>query len=434
VTVTNATLHNADQVARLDVRVGDTVIVRRAGDVIPEVARVVLEHRPAGAQPWRMPTHCPICGSDIVREEGEAVARCTGELTCAAQRTQAFFHFASRRAMDIDGLGERYIEDLGDLGYVKSVADLYRLTLDDLLEMKRRADERDGSTPETVKAGKVATKWAENLIEAIDRSRKATLARFLYALGIEHVGESTAKVLATWFGQLELIRHLPWPLLKLVPDIGGEVARAIDAFFRQVGNQQVIDDLLGRGVSIVDAHPPSPKLAPALQLSEVLAQAEIPKLTAKRAEQVAVAFNSIEAVLAADASALSAAGLPEETSASVHAWLMTDEGRALMQRCADARTLLLAATPAAATQDAGPLDGQTVVLTGTLSSLGRDEAKARLEALGAKVAGSVSKKTSFVVAGEAAGSKLDKARELGVEVWDEQRLEQFLAAHPPAGR
>jgi DNA ligase (NAD+) len=434
VTVTNATLHNADQVARLDVRVGDTVIVRRAGDVIPEVVRVVLELRPARTKPWRMPTHCPICGSDIVREEGEAVARCSGELTCAAQRTQAFFHFASRRAMDIDGLGERYIEDLGDLGYVKSVADLYRLTLDDLIEMKRRADERDGTTPETVKAGKVATKWAENLVEAIDRSRKATLARFLYALGIEHVGESTAKALANWFGQLEMIRHLPWPLLKLVPDIGGEVARAIDAFFRQAGNQQVIDDLLARGVSIVDAHPPTPKLVPALELSAVLAQAEIPKLTAKRAEQVAAAFDSIEALLAADASALSVAGLPEETSESVHAWLATDEGRALMQRCADARALLLAAAPGAESLAAGPLEGRTVVLTGTLSSLGRDEAKARLEGLGAKVAGSVSKKTSFVVAGEAAGSKLDKAQELGVEVWDEQRLQQFLAAHPPAGR
>ncbi len=260
VTVTNATLHNADQVARLDVRVGDTVIVRRAGDVIPEVVRVVPELRPKKTTPWTMPTHCPICGSDIVREEGEAVSRCTGELTCAAQRVQAIFHFASRRAIDIDGLGERYIEDLSDLGYVKSVADLYKLTLDDLLEMKRRADERDGTTPDTVKSGKVATKWAENLIKAIEASRSTTLARFLYALGITHVGESTAKALAVWFGELALIRHLPWPLLKLVPDIGGEVARAIDAFFEQQGNQQVIDDLLARGVEIGDAHAPSPKL------------------------------------------------------------------------------------------------------------------------------------------------------------------------------
>src|SRR5689334_14415225 len=164
VTVTNATLHNADQVARLDVRVGDTVIVRRAGDVIPEVVSVVLDQRPPRTKAWKMPEHCPVCGSEIVREEGEAVARCTGGLTCAAQIVQGIFHFAARRAMDIDGLGERYIEQLCDFDYVHSVADLYKLTLADLLAMKRRADERDGTTPETVKSGKVATKWAENLI------------------------------------------------------------------------------------------------------------------------------------------------------------------------------------------------------------------------------------------------------------------------------
>jgi len=434
VTVANATLHNADQVARLDVRIGDTVIVRRAGDVIPEVVRVVLEHRPADAQPWRMPLHCPICGSDIVREEGEAVARCTGELTCAAQRTQAVFHFASRRAMDIDGLGERYIEDLGDLGYVKSVADLYRLTLDDLLEMKRRADERDGTTPahalkSGVKSGKVATKWAENLIEAIARSRETTLARFLYALGIEHVGESTAKALATWFGELDPIRRLPWPILKLVPDIGGEVARAIDSFFQQAGNQQVIDDLLARGVGIGDAHAPSPRLARLLTLGNVLAQVEIPKLTAKRAEQLATAFDSIEAVIAADADAFTAAGLPADTAAALHEYAEAAAGRELLLRCARAFASLREAVPATGGAEKGVLEGQTVVLTGTLAALTRDDAKAKLEALGAKVAGSVSRKTSFVVAGSEAGSKLDKAQELGVEVWDEQRLLQFLANH-----
>ncbi|MGN6518223.1 MAG: NAD-dependent DNA ligase LigA [Dokdonella sp.] len=429
VTVTNATLHNADQVARLDVRVGDTVIVRRAGDVIPEVVRVVPELRPARTKPWHMPSHCPICGSDIVREEGEAVARCTGELTCAAQRTQAVFHFASRRAMDIDGLGERYIEDLGDLGYLRSVADLYALGLDDLLEMKRRADERDGTTPETVKAGKVATKWAENLIEAIAHSRRTTLARFLYALGIEHVGESTAKVLATWFGELERVRHLPWPILKLVPDIGGEVARAIDAFFQQPGNQQVIDDLLARGVEVTDAHAPSPKLARQLDFANVLAQAEIPKLTAKRADQLGAAFDSIDAVIAADADALVAAGLPADTAAALRDYLDDAAGRALLERCARALEHLRKAVPAAANAREGVLEGQTVVLTGTLAALTRDDAKSTLEALGAKVAGSVSKKTSFVVAGTEAGSKLDKAQELGVEIWDEQRLLEFLAKH-----
>jgi DNA ligase (NAD+) len=429
VTVTNVTLHNADHVARLDVRVGDTVIVRRAGDVIPEVVRVVIENRPPKTKPWKMPAHCPICGSDIVREEGEAVARCTGELTCAAQRTQALFHFASRRAMDIEGLGERYIDELGELGYVKSVADLYKLTLEDLLEMKVRADERDGTTPETVKAGKVATKWADNLIEAIDASRQTTLDRFLYALGIAHVGESTAKALSTWFGEIALIRHLPWPILKLVPDIGGEVARAIDAFFQQEGNQRVIDDLLKRGVTITDAHAPSAKLRPALSLASVLTELEIPKLTEKRAEQLAGAFESLAAVAKAKTPAFVEAGLPEETAESVRGYFESDEGRALVQRCAKAIEQLQKATRASAEAKAGPLEGQTVVLTGTLSSLTRDDASGRLEALGAKVAGSVSKKTSFIVAGESAGSKLDKAKELGVDIWDEAKLVAFLKKH-----
>ncbi len=429
VTVTNATLHNADQVARLDVRVGDTVIVRRAGDVIPEVVRVVPEMRPKGTKPWEMPKHCPICASDIVREEGEAVARCTGELTCAAQRTQSVFHFAGRRAMDIDGLGERYIEDLGEFGYLRSVADLYKLTLDDLLEMKRRADERDGTTPETVRAGKVATKWAENLIDAIDRSRGTTLERFLYALGIQHVGESTAKALSAWFGDLYLIRHLPWPLLKLVPDIGDEVARAIDAFFEQPGNQKVIDDLLARGVEIRDTHAPSAKLRAALALENVLARAGIPRLTAKRAEQLANAFDSFGAVAVASVSAMIEAGLPRETAESVHGVLHGQEGRLLAKRIAHALTALQEATAHARSAAAGALEGQTVVLTGTLSSLTRDEAKDKLEAMGAKVSGSVSKRTSFVVAGEAAGSKFDKAQELGVEIWDEARLTKFLQQH-----
>jgi DNA ligase (NAD+) len=426
VTVTNATLHNADQVARLDVRIGDTVIVRRAGDVIPEVVSVVASERPRGTVPWTMPAHCPVCGSDIVREEGEVVARCSGELACAAQRTQSVFHFASRRAMDVDGLGERYIEALGEFGYLTSVADLYRLTLDDLLEMKRRADERDGTTPETAKAGKVATKWADNLIDAIDRSRGTTLERFLYALGIQHVGESTAKSLAAWFGELELVRHLPWPLLKLVPDIGDEVAKAIDAFFAQPGNQRVIDDLLARGVRVRDAHPPSPKLRAALAPAVVLERMSVPKLTAKRAEQLAARFDSVAAVAAADADALAGAGLPEDSAASVHAFFQGTEGRSLAHRTAVAVARLEAAAAQSGEIEAGPLEGQTVVLTGTLSALTRDEAKERLEALGAKVAGSVSKKTSFVVAGEAAGSKLAKAAELGVDVWDEARLLEFL--------
>nr|WP_240125184.1 NAD-dependent DNA ligase LigA [Thermomonas alba] len=426
VTVTRATLHNADHVARLDVRVGDAVIVRRAGDVIPEVVQVVRSRRPAGTVPWQMPTHCPVCGAELVREEGAAVWRCSGELSCPAQRVQAVFHFASRRAMDIDGLGERHIESLVEFGYLRDVSDLYRLTLHDLLDMKRRADERDGSVPEVVKAGRVATKWAENLIEAIDRSRETTLARFLYALGIPHVGESTAKALAQWFGDLALIRHLPWPLLKRVPDVGGEVARSIGHFFDQPGNQQVIDRLLARGVRIRDQHMPDPRLRDGLDLATLLADLEIPKVTALRAAQLGAAFGTAQALLDAPLPALVRAGLPEEAAEALAAWLEVEANAALLLRSAEAQASLRARLPAQAVQAAGPLAGQTVVLTGTLASMGREQAKEKLEALGARVAGSVSRKTSFVVAGAEAGSKLAKAEELGVPVWDEARLLAFL--------
>ena len=390
---------------------------------------MVLDQRPPGTQPWSMPMRCPVCGAEVVREEGAAVWRCSGELSCPAQRVQAVFHFASRRAMDIDGLGERYIESLAEFGYLQDVSDLYRLTLDDLLEMKRRADERDGTVPETVKAGKVATKWADNLIEAIDRSRDTTLARFLFALGIEHVGESTAKALAQWFGDLELIRHLPWPLFKRVPDIGGEVARALGHFLGQPGNQQVIDHLLARGVRITDAHAPNPKLAEALDLATLLVDLEIPKLTELRASQLGSAFADAQALLDAPVHNLVTAGLPADTAGALVAWLEIEANAGLLLRAAQAQAELRARLPERSAQAVGPLDGKTVVLTGTLASMGRDEAKEKLEALGAKAAGSVSKKTSFVVAGSEAGSKLAKAEELGIEVWDEARLLVFLAQH-----
>ncbi|MBB1087564.1 NAD-dependent DNA ligase LigA [Lysobacter sp. SG-8] len=429
VVVTNATLHNADQIARLDVRVGDTVIVRRAGDVIPEVVRVVIDQRAPDAAPWAMPSTCPVCGSELVQDEGGVAWRCSGGLACAAQRKEAVRHFASRRAMDIEGLGERYIEELGALGYIESVADLYRLTVDDLLEMKRRADERDGTTPETVKGGKVASKWAENLVEAIDRSRDTTLERFLFALGIQHVGESTAKALAAWFGDLDLIRHLPWPVFKQVPDIGGEVARSIGHFFDQPGNQQVIDALLERGVRITDGHAPSAALREALAVPNLLVALEVPRLTPLRAEQLAAAFTDVAAVGEAPEHAYITAGLPTETARSLSAWLAIDANAELLEAVGRAVGTILPRLPEPSEAAPGPLDGQTVVLTGTLSSMTRDEAKARLEALGAKSAGSVSKKTSFVVAGEAAGSKLAKAESLGVDVWDEARLVGFLAEH-----
>lgn len=429
VIVTNATLHNADQIARLDVRVGDSVIVRRAGDVIPEIVRVIPDLRPPDAAPWVMPDRCPICGSELLREEGAAVWRCSGELVCAAQHKEAVRHFASRRAMDIEGLGERYIEDLVDLGYLRSVADLYRLTLDDLLEMKRRADARDGTTPETVKDGKIATRWAENLIEAIDRSRRTTLGRFLFALGIQHIGEATAKALAHWFGSLERIRRLPWPLFKRVPDVGGEVARALGHFFDQPGNQRVIDALIAGGVNPGDARPPAAGLRGSLDLATLLVDLEIPKITALRAGQLAEAFPDPLALRDASRRDLLLAGLPDEAAAAFEQWIDTPAQAQLFSASAHALAQLRAETPEAPAADAAPLQGCTVVLTGTLAHMSRDQARDRLEALGAKVAGSVSKKTSFVVAGDAAGSKLDKANELGIDVWDEARLLQFLSGH-----
>lgn len=341
VVVTNATLHNADQIARLDVRVGDTVIVRRAGDVIPEVVSVMMDKRPLQSNgealnaAFKLPAQCPVCGSDAVREEGEAVLRCTGGLYCQAQRTQAVIHFASRRAMDIDGLGDRIIEALVDFNYLKSVADLYSLTLDDLLEMKRRSDERDGNTPETVKLGKVATKWAENILSAIEKSKSTTLERLLYALGIREVGESTAKTLAKYFGALDPVIHADLEALMQVPDVGPVVSKRIVNFFHETHNRDVIAGLRATGVTWSEGAP---------------------------------------------------------------------------QRSAE-----------------GPLLGKTIVLTGGMSSMSRDEAGDKLEALGAKVAGSVSKKTSIVIAGEAAGSKLEKAKELGIEVWDENQLIDFLS-------
>ncbi len=432
VVVASATLHNADQIERLDVRIGDTVIVRRAGDVIPEIVRVVEERRPAGTSRWVMPTACPACGSEIVRDEGGVVWRCSGELACPAQRKEAVRHFASRRAMDIEGLGDRLIEDLCDLGYVEQVGDLYALTLENLLEMKQRADAREPEAtgePTAKGKGKVATRWAENLLAAIDRSRATTLERFLFALGIEHVGESTAKALATWFGSLATIRRLPWPLFKRVPDVGGEVARALGHFFDQPGNQQVIDVLLQRGVAPAEPGAPSPRAREGLDLPTLLVDLEIPKVTRIRAEQIATACGDGDSLATVDAATLEAAAIPAAVAASLIEWRAVDANAALLVDALRAQRELLARIPDAAALAARPLDGRTVVLTGSLAAMTREQAGERLEALGAKVASSVSKKTGFVVAGEAAGSKLEKAQQLGIEIWDETALLAFLDAH-----
>jgi DNA ligase (NAD+) len=353
VTVTNATLHNEDQIRRLDVRVGDSVIVRRAGDVIPEVVGVIAERRPEHAVAWQMPARCPICDSPLerlqkvkrqtkagVEYEDSAVLACTGGLWCPAQVRERIRHFASRHALDIEGLGDRYIEDLVEFGYVKTPADLFALRLDQLLEMKRRADARDGTTPETVKKGKVASKWAENLIDAIAKARRTTLERLLFALGIRDVGESTAKLLARRFGALDALATADEATLMAIPDIGPVVASRIAAFFREPHNREVIGSLRTHGVEWPEQEP------------------------------------------------------ERET--------------------------------------VGALAGQTVVLTGTLNAMGRDEATRKLEALGAKVSGSVSKKTSFVVAGAEAGSKLDKAQALGVRVLDEPAFIALLREHGAA--
>jgi len=316
VTVSNATLHNMDEIRRLDARIGDTVFIRRAGDVIPQVVKVVLEKRPDNAREVELPKTCPVCDSDVIQIEGEAVARCSGGLYCPAQRKEAIRHYASRKALDIEGLGDKWIDILVDRDMVKTVADLYGLTKEDLTGLERMGD-----------------KSATNLLAAIDKSRHPVLWRFVYALGIREIGEATAKSLASYFGTLEAIGEADEEALQQVPDVGPIVAGHIRSFFDQPHNQETIASLKSAGVQ--------------WQTEEITAE---PK----------------------------------------------------------------------------PLLGETWVLTGTLTEMTRDEAKERLEKLGAKVAGSVSKKTSCVVAGEAAGSKLTKAESLGVKVLDEDGFRTLL--------
>jgi DNA ligase (NAD+) len=311
-TVSNATLHNEDELRRKDLKIGDTVIVRRAGDVIPEVASVILSLRPVGAREFVMPTRCPECDSAIVKLEGEAIARCTGGLYCPAQRKQALLHFAQGRAMDIEGLGDKLVDQIVEQGLVHTPADLYRLGLVALAGLERMAE-----------------KSAQNLLDGIAASKETTLARFMFGLGIRHVGEATAKDLAKHFGNLDRLMDAPLDALLQVNDVGPVVAQSIRQFFDQPHNREVVEQLRACGIHWTE----------------------------------------------------------------------------------NAGT--------AAIEASGPFAGKTVVLTGTLSAMSRDEAKDRLEALGAKVSGSVSKKTDFVIAGAEAGSKLDKAQELGVAVLTE---------------
>ncbi len=429
VTVTNATLHNEDETRRKDVRVGDTVIVRRAGDVIPEVVAVVLEKRPAEVgQPFDMFRHlhgkCPVCSSHIHREQDEADWRCTGGLVCGAQRKQAIAHFAGRRMMEIDGLGERYVDSLVEFGYVHGLADLYRLTVDDLLAMKRRAEERDGVVPETVQKGKIATKWAENLIDGIRASTRPQLPRLLFALGIRHVGEATAKTLADWLGSMEIVRRTPDAMLCALPDIGATVAEAIADFFSEEKNQRALDDLLGK-LQIQGEGAPSAKLRERLTPSTLLAELNIPKLTEVRARQLEERGIDLNALARADRVAIDSYGLPTDIADALATWLDDTANRERLRSLDAFRNELLSHLPDEPVRE-GIFTGKTFVLTGTLPTLTRDEAAQKIEAAGGKVAGSVSKKTSYVVAGEEAGSKLAKAQELGVAIIDEAGLLHLL--------
>lgn len=416
VTVSNATLHNMDEVARLGVMMGDSVIVRRAGDVIPQILGVIAERRPADARPVQVPEHCPVCGSAVERTQlikrGKgreaisqgAVYRCIGRLACQAQLKQAVIHFASRRAMDIDGLGDRIVEQLVDRGLVRSPADLYCLTFEQIIELDGFAE--------------VSTR---NLLAAIANSRKPTLARFIYALGIPDVGEETAKLLARALGSLARIERALPEVLTWLPDVGLEVAHEIHHFFEDEHNRTVIELLLRRGVTLQDEGELHPEFAAVASLPELLDKLNIPHIASTGAERLAARFGSLGAIIRADWLDLrQVERLSERAARSLRDFFDQPENAAralaIEAQLSDFGMHWQSARRAVAGL---PLAGQTWVLTGTLESMSRDQGKERLERLGAKVAGSVSVKTRCVVAGPGAGSKLAKAGELGVKVIDE---------------
>lgn len=423
VVVTNATLHNQDEVSRKDVRVGDAVVVRRAGDVIPEVVRVVLEHRPmkqvneikqdlfaddvqeAVFPAFRLPENCPVCGSKIEREAGEAVARCSGGVICKAQRSQGLIHFASRKAMDIVGLGDKQIEALVQQDILHNFSDIYQL---DIAKLQQIKDSQSS-----------AIKWAENILASIENSRQPALSRFLFALGIRHVGEGTSKQLAAAFGDLATVRLAPAPVLACLPDIGDVVAQSIAHYFRQPEQQKLLDELLNF------VTPQS--LVPTINVLEYATPARwisrLPniKISEKRAQEWwNLAGASVNGLLTDQA-------LPQEWQN----WRAIQENAECLREI-DAFLTNLSELSFQNMSDkvSGSLKneivGKTFVLTGTLPTLKRDEAAALIEAAGGKVSGSVSKKTDFVVAGEAAGSKLEKAQSLGVAILSEDELLNLL--------
>ncbi|WP_349617526.1 NAD-dependent DNA ligase LigA [Azotobacter salinestris] len=419
VTVSNATLHNMDEVARLGVMIGDTVIVRRAGDVIPQVMQVVGERRPADARPVEVPQHCPVCGSAVERTQlvrrgkGKAslcegaIYRCVGRLACQAQLKQAIVHFVSRRAMDIDGLGERIVEQLVDTGLVKSPADLYTLTFEQLVVL-------DG----------FAEVSSNNLLAAIAASRRPSLARFIYALGIPDVGEETAKRLARTLGALSRIEKALPEVLTWLPDVGLEVAHEIHSFFEDEHNRTVIEQLLARGIELQEEGELHAEFAACASLGELLDKLGIAGIAATGAKKLAEAAGSLEAVIALSQDWLTLSttrGLTEKARQALRGFF-ADPGNVERARAIEAqlREFGMHWESERRCAEGLPLAGQTWVLTGTLESMSREQGKAKLESLGAKVAGSVSAKTTCVVAGPGAGSKLAKAGELGVKVLDEE--------------
>lgn len=421
VTVANATLHNMDEVARLGLMIGDTVIIRRAGDVIPQVMQVVAERRPADARPVHVPEQCPVCGSAVERTQlvkrakGKAttsegsVYRCVGRLACGAQLKQAIIHFASRRAMDIDGLGDKIVEQLVDTGLVASPADLYTLTYEQVVELEGFAD--------------LSTR---NLLAAIQDSAKPTLARFIFALGIPDVGEETAKLLARALGSLKRLEQALPEVLTYLPDVGLEVASEIHNFFGDDHNRQVIADLLARGVVLQDEGEVSAEFTACASLGGFLDKLNIPGIATTGAEKLAARFGSLQGVIQADWLDLrQVERLNEKAARSLRDFFDEPANREHALRI-EAQLLEFGMHWSCERKvvEGLPLAGQTWVLTGTLEAMSRDQAKDKLEALGAKVAGSVSARTHCVVAGPGAGSKLAKATELGLRVLDE---EQFLA-------
>lgn len=421
VMVANATLHNMDEVARLGVMIGDTVIIRRAGDVIPQVMAVVPERRPADARDVQIPENCPVCGSHVERtqlvkrskgketfSEG-SVYRCVGRLACAAQLKQAIIHFVSRRAMDIEGLGDKTIEQLVDEQLIASPADLYKLNYDQIINLEGFAE---------VSSNK--------LLQAIEDSKRPTLARFIYALGIPDVGEETAKVLARALASLARVQQALPEVLTYLPDIGLEVAHEIHSFFADEHNQQVISALLGEcGLELQEQGELSAEFSASATLAGMLDKLNIPSVGPGGAQKLADKFVTLDALLAADWLDMRQT-LPEKQANAVREFFAVtanaERARAIEAQLRDFGMHWHCEKKVI---EGLPLAGQTWVLTGTLEVMSRDVAKEKLESLGAKVAGSVSAKTSCVVAGPGAGSKLAKASELGVRVIDEA---QFLSA------